>query len=233
MPLLKSEFKFLDRGFKDTLVLIPGWATDYRIFNRLKLDYNYILTTKLSLSNFNQALLSQLDEFKINKVSVFGFSMGAFLAAGFAAGFPEKITELILVGVRNAYNPEILEDIKCKIQKNKRSWLYKFYINCFSRADAEALAWFRNNLLEEYTDNLDMQELLRGLNYLASQALQPKTLKKIENIRIFHGSKDIIAPIREVLKIKSDLPQAKLIYLEDAGHLSFLNSGFREKFYGA
>ncbi len=233
MPSLKPEFKFLDRGFKDTLVLIPGWATDYRIFDRLKLDYNYILTAKPSSSGFNQALLNHLDEFGINKASVFGFSMGGILAAEFAAGFPEKIIELILVGVRSSYNPEILEDIKSKIQENKRSWLYKFYINCFSRVDLEALSWFRNNLLREYTDNLDIKELLLGLSYLATHALQPGALKKIENIRIFHGSKDLIAPIGGVLKIQPDLPQAKFIYLEDAGHFSFLSPAFRERFYEA
>ena len=126
MLSLKSGFKFLDRGFEDTLVLIPGWATDYRIFDNLKLDYNYILNTNLYSSNFNHQLLGQLDERKFDKVSVFGFSLGGFLAAEFAARFPEKINELILVGIRKYYEPKILEDFKKEIKKNMRSWLYKF-----------------------------------------------------------------------------------------------------------
>jgi len=59
MISLKSEFRFFNRGFKDTLVLIPGWATDYRIFNSLDLSYNYLLTTKLYHFNFNYALLEK------------------------------------------------------------------------------------------------------------------------------------------------------------------------------
>ena len=45
----KSEFKLIDRGFKDTILLIPGWAADYRIFDSLDLEFNYLLPMKLRL----------------------------------------------------------------------------------------------------------------------------------------------------------------------------------------
>ena len=231
MLSLKSGFNFRNRGFKHTLVLIPGWATDYRIFTGLKLDYNYLLAT--GLCQFNQALLNQLDRLKIGKVSIFGFSLGGFLGAEFAANFPERITELILLGVRKRYQPKILQDIKYEIQKNSRTWLYKFYLNCFSRADTQGLSWFKKNLLKEYTDNLNLNELIWGLDYLSSHAITSGSLSKIEQIRIFHGSEDLIAPISEALKIKSDLPQAKFVCLAGAGHFSFLNPAFRERFYDA
>jgi len=231
MLSLKSGFNFRNRGFKNTLVLIPGWATDYRIFDVLKLDYNYLLATSLCPSDFNQALRNQLDQFEINKVSVFGFSLGGFLGSEFAAKFPERISELILLGVRKCYAPKILEGIKYEIQKNSRPWLYKFYLNCFSGADREGLSWFKKNLLKEYTHNLKLNELIWGLDYLSSHAITPGSLSKIEKIRIFHGSEDLIAPISEALEIKSDLPQAKFVCLRGAGHISFLNPVFRERFY--
>lgn len=231
MISVKSEFKFLDRGFKDILVLIGAWATDYRIFDELKLDYNYLLTTKLSFSDFNQELLNKLHELKAEKVSLFGFSLGGFIAAEFAAKYPQKIAELILVGVRRNYEPKILENIKLEIQKNKRTWLYKFYLNCFSRADKQGLSWFRKNLLKEYQDSLSLDELICGLDYLAGRMLSARDLTKIRNIRIFHGNDDIIAPIEEALEIKSGLPEAKFVPLANAGHLPFLNHLFRERFY--
>ncbi len=158
MLSLKSGFNFRNRGFKDTLVLIPGWATDYRIFDGLKLDYNYLLATRLCPFDFNQALLNQLDQLKINKVSVFGFSLGGFLGAEFAANFPERITELILLGVRNCYEPKILEDIKYEIQKNSRPWFYKFYLNCFSGADRKGLSWFRDNLFKLILESQEQKD---------------------------------------------------------------------------
>ena len=231
MLSLKSGFKFWERGFKDTLVLIPGWATNYRIFDGLKLDHNYLIPTRLYHCNFYQALLDAINELKIDKVALFGFSLGGFLATEFAVSFPERVSELILIGVRKCYEPKILEEIKNAIQINKRAWLYKFYLNCFSRSDLQGLGWFKKNLLKEYTDNLSLDELNLGLDYLASHALHLESLKKVEKIRIFHGSADRIVPVEEALKIKSELPQAKFILFADMGHLLFLHPGFRERFY--
>ncbi len=231
MLSLKSEFELRKRGFEDTLVLIPGWATDWRIFDGLELDYNYLLTTKLNTADFNQQLLVRLDQLKINKVSILGFSLGGFLAAEFTCSYPDKVNELILLGVRKHYDSQLLENIRRQINKDQRPWLYKFYLNCFSRADTGGLEWFRNNLLKRYLDNLNSEELTRGLDYLAGQAIHPQALGKIENIRVFHGSDDLIAPVKEALEIKADLPRAKFTLLADTGHLCFLNGNFRERFY--
>ena len=228
---LQSEFEFRNRGFKDTLVLIPGWATDWRIFDGLELDYNYLLTTQLYAPDFNRQLLSRMEQLKISKVSVLGFSLGGFLATEFAAGYPEKIAKLILLGVRKRYDPQLLENIRIQIRADRRPWLYKFYLNCFSAADTGGREWFRKNLLKDYLDKLSSEELIRGLDYLSAQALNLKSLKRIEDISIFHGSDDLIAPVKEVLEIKADLPQAKFTLLADRGHLFFLSGDFRERFY--
>ena len=231
MLSLKSEFEFRGRGFKDTLVLIPGWATDWRLFEGLELDYNYLLTTKLYPSDFNRELLRQMDQLEISKVSVFGFSLGGFLAAEFACGYPEKIAKLILLGVCKRYDPQLLENIEREIRAYRRPWLYKFYLNCFSKADREGWEWFRKNLLKEYLDKLSLDELTMGLDYLACQALDPEILAKVGDIRIFHGGDDMIAPVKEALEMKADLPRAKFTLLADRGHLFFLSRDFRETFY--
>ncbi|MDP2767625.1 MAG: alpha/beta hydrolase [Candidatus Methanoperedens sp.] len=228
---LQSEFEFRDRGFKESLVLIPGWATDWRIFDGLDLDYNYLLPTKLYTSDFNRQLLSRMDQLKINKASVFGFSLGGFLATEFACAYPDKIAKLILAGVRKCYDLQLLENIKRQIQSDRRPWLYKFYLNCFSKADTGGREWFRKNLLKEYLDKFNSDELIQGLDYLASYPLNLEILKRIEDLSIFHGSDDLIAPVKEVLEIKADLPQAKFTLLADRGHLFFLNRDFRERFY--
>ncbi len=197
----------------------------------MELDYNYLLATKIDTADFNQELLSRMDQLKISKLSVFGFSLGGFLAAEFASGYPERITKLILLGMRKCYHPQLLENIKCEIRLGRRPWLYKFYRNCFSKADIQGREWFRKNLLKEYLDKLNSNELIRGLDYLADHSFRPEILKRIEDIRIFHGSLDLIAPVKEVLEIKAALPQAKFTLLVDRGHLFFLSRDFRERFY--
>lgn len=231
MPSLKSEFEFRTRGFKDTLVLVPGWATDWRVFDGLELDYNYLVTTKLNTADFSRQLLGWMEQSKISKLSLFGVSLGGCLAAEFATSYPEKINELILLGVRKSYDPQLLENIKREILADPKPWLYKFYLNCFSKADRQSLVWFRKNLLDEYLNNLNTDELIGGLDYLANHTIYPGTLGKIENIEIFHGSDDIIAPVNEALEIKAELPRAKFTLLTGKGHLCFLNRDFRESFY--
>jgi len=107
-----SKFKLLDRGFNDTLVLIPGWATDYRIFSALDLDYNYLMTDKFYPFNFNAELAGFLNKERIDKVSLFGWSLGGFLAGGFALKNPDRINELILISIRKKFERAALEEIK-------------------------------------------------------------------------------------------------------------------------
>lgn len=231
MSSLRSEFEFRNRGFKDTLILVPGWAADWRIFDGLELDYNYLLATKLNTADFIRQLLSWMDQSKTNKVFIFGVSLGGFLAVEFASEHSERIAGLILLGVRKSYDPQLLENVKREILADPRPWLYKFYLNCFSKEDRKSLVWFRKNLLNEYLDNLNTDELIAGLDYLANHTIYPGSLGKIEDIRIFHGSDDIIAPVNEILEVKAELPQARFTLLEHKGHLFSLSRDFRERFY--
>src|SRR3989338_4300658 len=95
-----SRFKLLNRGFKDTLLLIPGWGTDYRIFDSLKLDFNYLEPAEMSFSDFNEKLIESMAREKIDKISILGWSLGAFLAAGFISAYPNKAAKIFMVGAR-------------------------------------------------------------------------------------------------------------------------------------
>jgi len=227
----KTKFNFLDRGFQDAIVLIPGWATDFRIFERLTLDYNYLMPLQFSPRDFHQALLNQLDALGINQAAVLGFSLGGFIAAEFAVSSPGRVAELILVGMRRRYAQNILVESKSALHKNRRAWLYKFYLNCFSRSDAFSLSWFKKHLLKEYVDNLSQDELEYGLDYLAQHELDLEGLKKVNRVRIFHGTTDVIVPLEEAREVAAALPQAKFIPLNDFGHLPFLHPDFGREFY--
>ncbi len=228
----ESKFKVVKRGFKDTIVLVPGWAADYRIFDSLELNYDYLLPVDFSPANFVDSLSVFLDTLSVGRVSLFGWSQGGFLASDFASRNAEKVNELILTGIRKRYDRESLERVKLKLKKNKKAFLYKFYFDCFSTADNEGCKWFRSRLLKEYLDNMSVEQLIEGLDYLSSAMINTEALSGIKKIRIFHGSKDRIAPFNEALEIKSCLPQAEFIRVEGAGHLLFLNPDFKEKFHG-
>ena len=225
-----SKFKLSNRGFNKTIVLIPGWATDYRIFNALDLNYNYLLPIEYDPFNFERDLKELLNREAIDKVSLFGWSMGGFLAADFASKNPDRVDELILLSVQKKFSPELLQDIKLKLKQNMRAFLYKLYFNYFSREDKEGLSWFKDHLLMSYIDELKLEDFLCGLDYLSQTQINPESLAGIKRIRIFHGQDDKIASLDEAHQIKSELSQAEFICLPGTGHVPFFNRKFKEKF---
>lgn len=230
MIYARSKFRIVKRGFEKTIVLVPGWATDYQIFDTLDLRYNYVLPIDINFIDFKDALLEFLKTSSIERVSFFGWSQGGFLAADFASRNIEMIDELILVGVRKRYDKSALKEIGRKLRENKRVFLHKFYLNCFSRDDNTGRSWFKKRLLEKYLAGISLEDLVRGLDYLSSSEIKAEDLSGVKTIRIFHGREDRIAPLEEALEINASLKHAQLTILNKSGHLLFLSPDFMEKF---
>jgi len=214
-----KEFEYIDRGKKDILAFIPGWALDYRIFSNLNLNFNYIFPKKLHFFNFKKELFNFLEYKKIKKVSLFGYSLGGFLAVDFALSYKEKLEKLILVSIRKKYKKEELEEIEVLLKKNKKAFLYKFYRNLFY-SNLNFLRY--KELFKYYIDNLGLEYLIDGLSYLKVAELFIEPLRKLNNIKFIHGKNDKIAPILEVINIKKNLKNAELIIYKNTGHLVFL-----------
>jgi len=193
----------------------------------LDLKYNYVLPVEFNPFGFEDSLKDFLREHAQEKVSILGLSLGGFVAAEFAAMNPGLVDELILVSIRRRYNLEALQDIEFKLLENRKAFLYKFYLNCFSAVDKEGLRWFKQNLLKKYLEEMAPDALVRGLDYLSSTYLKPESLSAVKKLKFLHGRKDLIAPFKEAQMIKSYLPQAEFICVEDSGHLFHLNPNFK------
>lgn len=220
MTLLRSEFKFVDRGFEKTLLLVPGWAADYRIFSQIDLGYNYFLVSKLRLSSFVEDAGQALEKGALQKVSLFGHSLGGFLARDFALAFPQKTDELFLAGIRKHYGDEEIQGVKERIQKNRAAFLRRFYSDCFTGEDAGWL-WFKENLLKDYLEEMRPEDLSEGLDYLSKVSMDPKDLQDIKNLTIYHGTEDKIAPFQEASEIAGGVPTARFVAVPNAGHMVF------------
>jgi len=231
MISVNSKFKFYDRGFKKTLVLLPGWATDHRIFLRLNLDYNYLKAEIFNPFNFKELLVNELNSLGIAKASLFGWSQGGFACAEFTSQYPQKVDELILLGVKSGYDTEILKGLEVKLKKNSKAYLYKFYLECFAQEDKAALDWFREHLLEDYVNGFTFEELKLGLDYLSKAVLNAGLSLETGKIRFFHGDKDKIAGFNEAQKLGPIFPKAEFSCIRGTGHLVFLHPRFRQVFY--
>ena len=219
--MLETIFKYQDRGYQRTMVLIPGWAADYRIFDSLDLKFNYILPIQFFPFTFERGLFNTLRNKGIAKVSLFGWSLGGFLAAEFALKHKDFIDELILISVRKEYKEKEIAVIKELLKKSKKGYLYKFYANCFFKK--ESLSWFKKNLFKSYCEQFDLEYLFKTLDYLGNAKIEPKELGKIEKVKIIHGEADRIAPVEEVISIKNST-RAELIIIKNSGHIPFLEA---------
>lgn len=217
----RSEFKFVDRGFEKTLLLVPGWASDVRIFSRLDLKYNYLLVTKIRPSCFTEDAGQALEERALEKVSLFGHSLGGFLAKDFLLAFPRKVDELFLSGIRKRYVREEIAGVAERVKKNKAAFLRRFYADCFAEEDKEWL-WFKENLLKAYLEEMRLEGLLEGLDYLSNVSLEPKDLQGAKKLIIYHGAEDKIAPLKEASEIAKGVPHARFIVVPNAGHMVFI-----------
>lgn len=224
------KIKFIDRGFKENIVLIPGWATDWRIFAGLDLNCNYLLPVEFNVFNFEKELIEQLDNLSLDKISLFGWSMGGFMAAGFAVNNPLRVGELILLSIRQKHDPLLLKDIESKLKAGKNAYLYKFYLACFSEHDGERSIWFKKNIFKNYISEMKLDSLIEGLRYLSEAKINLEPLAALKKVRIFHGGQDKIAPLNEAIQFKLRFPWAEFICMQETGHIPFLNHNFKQSF---
>ena len=228
----KSQFKCIDRKEKDYLVVVSGWAFDYRIFTSLDLPYNYIFFCGQSIADFEDGLKKLLRHNNIRKASFLGWSLGAFAVCNFASRNTDITKSIFLVSIRRKYNKVWLEDIKKLISRNHRAYLYQFYKSCFADGDRLQYQWFRKTLMKDYLNQMQPKKLIEELDILCGLEIRSQQLKKFGHITIVHGEEDKITSVDEAVEITKSLDKAKFICFEKAGHLPFLQPDFKKNILG-
>lgn len=206
-------FVLIERGKRDWLVLLPGWAMDYRIFQPLNLNYNYIIPYEDNPLRWEGSLRDILDVRKF-KVNLLGLSLGGFFAIEFTTRYPQYIEGLYLIGIRRKYPFLQLRKIREYISRNKKVYLYKFYRECIGRRQ------FKHRLFEEYIKEISLDTLKLGLNYLEEGEVDITKLDGSKPIVFIHGEQDRIAPWKEAEKIAKRI-DAWFFCIKEAGHIPF------------
>ena len=221
--MTSTTFEFIDRGRPDSIVLIPGWATDYRVFNSLELAFNYLVPIRLSPYTFEEALVATLEDNNLGKISLFGWSMGGFLAYEFAIRNISLVDELILVSIRGKYKKEEINKVEQALKVRKKGYLDRFFNDCFY---GNHVPESKKDLFREYCRDMELDYLLNALSYLSKTEIKPELLQQIQKITIIHGEKDRIAPLCEAVEIKDAVDNARFILIEESGHIPFLEENF-------
>lgn len=215
-------FKRIDRGMENDLVVLPGWAFDWRIFEEMELPFNYLVYC----GGVREAeeVLDDLMGKKSIPISIFGWSIGAFLASDFAVKKADKVNKLFLSGVREGYPKTEIAVIERFLKIKKDVFLRGFYKQVFHGCEADKYEWFRDCLEDDYVESMRYEDLKAGLEYLGRAEVDVEGLKRIDATFI-HGRNDEVAPVEESRRL-AELSGSRMVELEEGGHVPFLANNF-------
>jgi len=216
---MKPILKYIDRGYDRTLLLVPGWGFDERVFKSLSLPFNYLLYTSPDMAALEGAVLGG----GYGALDMMGWSQGGVALAGLAVKHPDLVRQLILVGVRSAYPVHGLNEIKGLLERSCATYLKCYYKACLDKGD---LPWFKQTLQTDYLAQFAPDDLMAGLDWLAQVQMEWVALQKIASFTLIHGSEDQVAPVQEARVLAAQFPQAKYCEVAGAAHAVFLHPVF-------
>lgn len=161
-----------------------------------------------SIDRFVRNVLDYLNEKELEKVSIFGYSMGGYVALKFAANYPERIEKVATLATKFDWNPQSSEkEVKMLNPEVIETKVPKFadhlkYIH-------SPLNW--KDVLHE-TANM-MIDLGNG------KGLKENELKSIQfPVMIGIGDQDNMVSIEETKHVSQQLPNASLKIFKDFPH---------------
>jgi pimeloyl-ACP methyl ester carboxylesterase len=221
----REEFTVTGEG-DPSMVLLPGWATDGRIFEGVFPGVPAVTTGPLRPEGFSRRLAAFLDRAARGPVTVVGWSLGGFLAAEFAREYPDRVRRVVLVGIRREYPEGDVAGVLRSFSADPGGCLSGFYAQCFYPSQIPAYRRFRAGLQVAYLREMDGGALREGLSYLAGARLSGETLPACP-VTIVHGGKDVVASFAEAEGVAREGGNATFHPLPGAAHAAFLADGFR------
>ena len=202
-------------------VLLPGWGTDGRIFDRLDVPGPHLIANCPQ----PEGLFERLSSLDAPPVRLVGWSLGGFHAVRFANRHPEQVKGIILAGVRQSYPPDEVETMMEELDRSPRDCLRSFYRRCFLPAQKRDYRWFRGELMSEYLKDPPLGRLRRGLEFLRHTELTAADLPDVP-VTMVHGTGDLVAPLAEARGLAEGARQARIRVIDGAGHAVFLTDEF-------
>jgi len=202
--------------------LLPGWATDARIFDGLDLPGD-VISPRQPLTGDIDSLAEFLQIAGCAPAVLLGWSLGGVAAARFTRRHPALVARLVLVGIRRRYPAAQIAEMRQALREDRARCLKDFYRQCFLPAQRDAYRRFHAMLEPAYLADFSDWELPAGLDYLERTALAPEELPP--GTTIVHGARDVIAPPAEAVRLAGEAG-AVLHLLPDVGHAAFLAEEF-------
>ncbi|MDY0132830.1 MAG: alpha/beta hydrolase [Desulforegulaceae bacterium] len=138
-------------------------------------------------------------------------SFGLFL---FEKSLLEKADSLIIISGFTKFHPEEKREVR------RTRLLMKFMQKKLKLEPEKLLIDFYNghDLRGNLDSNPDVFLLAKDLEQINTQTPDIESIKKIKNILIIHGAKDMVVPLSRAAYLKDNLFQAEMVEFEDGDH---------------
>ena len=181
-------------------------------------------------------------ELNFNKWNILGFSFGGFLASMYAEYFPESVSSIVLLdssGFDNSYENYFFDNIWCRLssvdilnynfwEEKARNWANK------NHAITEIVRAMIPGYFYDRAKSLSVSQIISDDDFnFETSSLIEKDIKENDiglsndktkypgDVLIIHGRQD---PLGESipLRLKRSYNKSKLIFIEKAGHYSWI-----------
>lgn len=168
-----------------------------------------------------------LDALGIARCTLVGHSMGGYIALAFCERYPERLEGLVLLSsTPNADTPEKAENRRREITLVKAGKKEQLAHVAPAAGFAEQNRLRLKDAIEDLTEQVFLTEeegIVALLNGMIERKDRNEMLRKSAVRQLFIlGKKDNYIPLEAAEKLAANHPQAQVIWLEESGHMGFL-----------
>jgi pimeloyl-ACP methyl ester carboxylesterase len=232
-----QKIHYVEAGTGPTVILLHGLggSTQAWQFNigALAEKYHVVAPDQIGFGKSDKPLVNYrirtyvdfLDQFckqlKIDRATLVGNSMGGWIAAMFAASFPERVDKLVLVDAAGSAPPKDLDTriffgLNPTTREGMKVLVAKVFYNKAFQTDAAIDMAIAARLAagDGYTINSITESIIRGEDFLDDAV---KTIKR--PTLLIWGRQDGLVPLTDGERLHKDIAGSKIVVFDQCGHV--------------
>lgn len=176
--------------------------------------------------DYSKRLLTLLESRGIKRVNLVGHSLGALIASGFAAEYPQMVNKVVLANAAQGYGE--FDQAKQDEVAQKRPKLLKELGGAeMARQRSHALLFNASDdkvkLLEQIMEQISAEGFEKSSQLLARDSMHHYLGQIDKPVDLIYGTEDGITPPKIMFEIADRHKKISLHPIESASHLSYLD----------
>ena len=232
-----QKIQYVEAGSGPTVILLHGLGGSSVVWNfnigPLAEKFHVVVPDQIGFGKSDKPLVNYrirtyvdfLDQFckqlKIERATLVGNSMGGWIAAMYAASFPDRVDKLVLVDAAGYAPPKDVDTraffgLNPTTRAGTKILLSKVFYNKAFQTDAaidQAIAT-RMAAGDGYTIKSITESIIRGEDFLDDVV---KTIK--QPTLIIWGRQDGLVPLANGERFNKDIAGSKMVVIDECGHI--------------